>query len=170
MKSKYNKISVVLILLTLVYVIYLTYISTNNLLVGATISENKQGEIKIKDVEDFTMAYYAGVQKGDIVKNINGQNVKSINIQMNKLKNVNSMVVDRNGHDIEIKLNLFNDRNFSTYLIPIIFYVVCLFCCFFIIKINEEKKLEICFGANCISFVCFNRIYQCWRIGKRRFA
>ncbi|MGR4046889.1 histidine kinase [Bacillus velezensis] len=142
MKSKYNKVSVVLILLTLVYVIYLTYISTNNLLVGATISENKQGEIKIKDVEDFTMAYYAGVQKGDIVKNINHQNVKSINIQMNKLKNVNSMVVDRNGHDIEIKLNLFNDRNFSTYLIPIIFYVVCLFCCFFIIKINEEKNLK----------------------------
>lgn len=142
MKSKYNKISVVLILFTLVYVIYLTYISTNNLLVGATISENKQGEIKIKDVEDFTMAYYAGVQKGDIVKNINHQNVKSINIQMNKLKNVNSMVVDRNGHDIEIKLNLFNDRNFSTYLIPIIFYVVCLFCCFFIIKINEEKNLK----------------------------
>lgn len=46
MKSKYNKISVVLILLTLVYVIYLTYISTNNLLVGATISENKQGDRK----------------------------------------------------------------------------------------------------------------------------
>ncbi|PAC86910.1 sensor histidine kinase, partial [Bacillus subtilis] len=28
-----------------------------------------------------------------------------------------------------------------TYLIPLIFYIVCLFCCFFILKINESKNL-----------------------------
>ncbi len=41
MKSRTNKISVLLVVISLLYVIYLTYISNNNLLVGATVSKGR---------------------------------------------------------------------------------------------------------------------------------
>ncbi|MEC0397609.1 histidine kinase [Bacillus subtilis] len=87
------------------------------------------------------MASYSGIEKGDIVKRINNKKINTNEIKMNKLKNVSSMIVERNGHNLELKMTLFNDKNFTTYLIPLIFYIVCLFCCFFILKINESKNL-----------------------------
>ncbi|TYS07913.1 histidine kinase [Bacillus subtilis] len=141
MKSRNNKISVVLVVLSLIYVIYLTYISNNNLLVGATVSKGKNGDIVITNVDEFSMASYSGIEKGDIVKSINNKKINTNEIKMNKLKNVSSMIVERNGHNLELKMTLFNDKNFTTYLIPLIFYIVCLFCCFFILKINESKNL-----------------------------
>ncbi|RPK04616.1 hypothetical protein EH11_01021 [Bacillus subtilis] len=141
MKSRNNKISVVLVVLSLIYVIYLTYISNNNLLVGATVSKGKNGDIVITNVDEFSMASYSGIEKGDIVKRINNKKINTNEIKMNKLKNVSSMIVERNGHNLELKMTLFNDKNFTTYLIPLIFYIVCLFCCFFILKINESKNL-----------------------------
>ncbi|AKL86141.1 ComP [Bacillus atrophaeus UCMB-5137] len=141
MKARYNKISILLVLMSLVYVIYLTYISNNNLLVGASVSKNKKSDVVITNVEDYTMAYYSGIQKGDIVKRINNSNINPNEIKMNKLKNVSSMIVERDGKNVELKLTLLNDKNFSTYLIPLIFYAVCLFCCLFILKINESKNL-----------------------------
>lgn len=141
MKSRTNKISVLLVVISLLYVIYLTYISNNNLLVGATVSKGKNGDVVITNVDEYSMASYSGIEKGDIVKRINNQKINTKEIKMNKLKNVSSMVVERNGKDVELKLTLFNDKNFSTYLIPLMFYIVCLFCCLFIIKINESKDL-----------------------------
>lgn len=141
MKSRNNKISVLLVVLSLIYVIYLTYISNNNLLVGATVSKGKNGDIVITNVDEFSMASYSGIEKGDIVKSINNKKINTNEIKMNKLKNVSSMIVERNGHNLELKMTLFNDKNFTTYLIPLIFYIVCLFCCFFILKINESKNL-----------------------------
>ncbi|MCI4168774.1 histidine kinase [Bacillus spizizenii] len=141
MKSRNNKISVVLVLLSLIYVIYLTYISNNNLLVGATVSKGKNGDIVITNVDEFSMASYSGIEKGDIVKSINNKKINTNEIKMNKLKNVSSMIVERNGQNLELKMTLFNDKNFTTYLIPLIFYIVCLFCCLFILKINESKNL-----------------------------
>ncbi|MGG0136985.1 histidine kinase [Bacillus subtilis] len=135
MKSRNNKISVVLVVLSL------TYISNNNLLVGATVSKGKNGDIVITNVDEFSMASYSGIEKGDIVKSINNKKINTNEIKMNKLKNVSSMIVERNGHNLELKMTLFNDKNFTTYLIPLIFYIVCLFCCFFILKINESKNL-----------------------------
>ncbi|WP_326110348.1 histidine kinase [Bacillus subtilis] len=119
----------------------MTYISNNNLLVGATVSKGKNGDIVITNVDEFSMASYSGIEKGDIVKRINNKKINTNEIKMNKLKNVSSMIVERNGHNLELKMTLFNDKNFTTYLIPLIFYIVCLFCCFFILKINESKNL-----------------------------
>ncbi|MGV6973139.1 histidine kinase [Bacillus halotolerans] len=141
MKSRNNQISVVLVLLSLIYVIYLTYISNNNLLVGATVTKDKNGDIVITNVDEFSMASYSGIEKGDIVRSINNKKINTNEIKMNKLKNVSSMIVERNGQNHELKMTLFNDKNFTTYLIPLIFYIVCLFCCFFILKINESKNL-----------------------------
>lgn len=114
MKARYNKISILLVLMSLVYVIYLTYISNNNLLVGASVSKNKKSDVVITNVEDYTMAYYSGIQKGDIVKRINNSNINPNEIKMNKLKNVSSMIVERDGKNVELKLTLLNDKNFST--------------------------------------------------------
>ncbi len=64
MKSRTNKISVLLVVISLLYVIYLTYISNNNLLVGATVSKGKNGDVVITNVDEYSMASYSGIEKG----------------------------------------------------------------------------------------------------------
>lgn len=64
MKAWYNKVSIFLILVSLVYVTYLTYISSSKLLVGAAVAENQDNEVVITNIEEFSTAYYSGIQKG----------------------------------------------------------------------------------------------------------
>lgn len=141
MKSWHNKISIFLIIISLVYVAYLTYISSNKLLVGATLEKNKANEVVITNIEEFSVAYDSGIEKGDIVKSIDNHEVNSSFNVKKKINHASSIVVERDGKDLEVKFDVMNDSNFSTFLIPLIFYIVCLFCCFFILKINESKKL-----------------------------
>ncbi|PRR96579.1 histidine kinase [Bacillus atrophaeus] len=142
MKAWHNKISILLILISLVYVGYLTYISSNKLLVGTTLEKNKANEAVITNIEEFSIAYDSGVQKGDVIKSINNHKLtSSFDVQKNDLNHVSSLIVERDGKEIKINFDLMSGSNFSTLLIPLIFYIVCLFCCFFILKINETKKL-----------------------------
>ncbi|MCY9296086.1 histidine kinase [Bacillus inaquosorum] len=142
MKAWYNKVSIFLILVSLVYVSYLTYISSSKLLVGAAVAKNQDNEVVITNIEEFSTAYYSGIQKGDVVKSINNHKVKRpLEVQKYNSNHVNSIVVERNGAKVKIKPDLMNDGNFTTFVIPLIFYIACLFCCFFILKINESKKL-----------------------------
>ncbi|MCY8280729.1 hypothetical protein, partial [Bacillus inaquosorum] len=66
MKAWYNKVSIFLILVSLVYVSYLTYISSSKLLVGAAVAKNQDNEVVITNIEEFSTAYYSGIQKGDV--------------------------------------------------------------------------------------------------------
>ncbi|MCY9134295.1 PDZ domain-containing protein, partial [Bacillus atrophaeus] len=86
MKAWHNKISILLILISLVYVGYLTYISSNKLLVGTTLEKNKANEAVITNIEEFSIAYDSGVQKGDVIKSINNHKLtSSFDVQKNDL-------------------------------------------------------------------------------------
>ncbi|MEK3708882.1 histidine kinase [Bacillus sp. FSL K6-1005] len=150
MKLSKNTYSIILILLSMSYIFYLTYINVNNLFVGATANVNNKGQIEITRVSDYTMAYYAGVKKGDIVIKINqNQNVEPKDLKQNTLKNVRSMTVIRSGEIVEIKnLSLISEDNLFVYLIPVIFFFVCLSCIILILKINKEKNLVSAFILN----------------------
>jgi two-component system sensor histidine kinase ComP len=142
MRAWYNKVSIFLILVSLVYVTYLTYISSSKLLVGAAVAKNHDNEVVVTDIEEFSTAYYSGLQKGDVIKSINNHKVKRpLEVQKYNSNHVTSIVVERDGEKVKVKPDLMNDGNFSTFIIPLIFYIACLFCCFFVLKINESKKL-----------------------------
>ncbi|MED3334557.1 histidine kinase [Bacillus velezensis] len=141
MKLSKNTYSILLILLSLSYIFYLTYINVNNLFVGATANVNNKNQIEITKVSDYTMAYYAGVKKGDIVIKINqNKSVEPKDLKQNTLKNVRSMTVERSGEIVDLKnLSLLSEDNLFVYLIPVIFFFVCLSCIILILKINKEQ-------------------------------
>lgn len=72
MQKFYSKLTVILIILSFIYVIYISYINVFNIFVGAVVSVNSDGQLEIEDVVDFTDSYYAGVRKGDIILEVNG--------------------------------------------------------------------------------------------------
>lgn len=128
MKLSKNTYSILLILLSLSYIFYLTYINVNNLFVGATANVNNKNQIEITKVSDYTMAYYAGVKKGDIVIKINqNKSVEPKDLKQNTLKNVRSMTVERSGEIVDLKnLSLLSEDNLFVYLIPVIFSLYAL--------------------------------------------
>lgn len=143
MQKFYSKLTVILIILSFIYVIYISYINVFNIFVGAVVSVNSDGQLEIEDVVDFTDSYYAGVRKGDIILEVNGNKEPTEEVRRGYLANVKSLVVDRHGDEIVIEnVRLLSQENLFIYLIPIIFYSICLFCIFMILKINKSRKKE----------------------------
>lgn len=139
MQKFYSKLTVILIILSFIYVIYISYINVFNIFVGAVVSVNSDGQLEIEDVVDFTDSYYAGVRKGDIILEVNGNKEPTEEVRRGYLANVKSLVVDRHGDEIVIEnVRLLSQENLFIYLIPIIFYSICLFCIFMILKINSQ--------------------------------
>lgn len=143
MQKFYSKLTVILLILSFIYVIYISYINVFNIFVGAVVSVNSDGQLEIEDVVDFTDSYYAGVRKGDIILEVNGNKEPTKEVRRGYLANVKSLVVDRHGDEIEIEnVSLLSQENLFIYLIPIIFYSISLFCIFMILKINKARKKE----------------------------
>lgn len=122
MQKFYSKLTVILIILSFIYVIYISYINVFNIFVGAVVSVNSDGQLEIEDVVDFTDSYYAGVRKGDIILEVNGNKEPTEEVRRGYLANVKSLVVDRHDDEIVIEnVRLLSQENLFIYLIPIIF-------------------------------------------------
>lgn len=83
MRKFYSKLTVILVILSFIYVIYISYINVFNIFVGAAVKENSHGQLEVVDVDNFTDSYLAGVRKGDIILEVNGNKN-----QLKKLKEV----------------------------------------------------------------------------------
>lgn len=84
MRKFYSKLTVILVILSFIYVIYISYINVFNIFVGANfVKENSHGQLEVVDVDNFTDSYLAGVRKGDIILEVNGNKN-----QLKKLKEV----------------------------------------------------------------------------------
>ncbi|MGE6629908.1 histidine kinase [Bacillus sp. NPDC077027] len=143
MQKFYSKLTVILVILSFIYVIYISYINVFNIFVGAVVSVNSHGQLEIVDVEDFTDSYYAGVRKGDIILEVNGNKEPVEEVRRGYLANVKSLVVDRHGDEIVLEnVRLLSRENLFIYLIPVILYSICLFCIFMILKMNKSNKKE----------------------------
>ncbi|MFS0655575.1 ATP-binding protein [Bacillus sp. 179-C3.3 HS] len=143
MQKFYSRLTFILIILSFIYVIYISYINVFNIFVGAVVSVNSDGQLEIVDVVDFTDSYYAGVRKGDIILEVNGNKEPTEEVRREYLANVKSLVVDRHGDEIVIEnVSLLSQENLFIYLIPLILYMICLFCIFMILKINKSRKKE----------------------------
>ncbi len=135
MRKFYSKLTVILVILSFIYVIYISYINVFNIFVGAAVKENSQGQLEVVDVDNFTDSYLAGVRKGDIILEVNGNKKPVEEVKRGFLANVKSLVVDRHGDKIDLEnVRLLSQANLFIYLIPVILYSICLFCIFMILK------------------------------------
>ncbi|AGN37741.1 MAG: histidine kinase [Bacillus sp. (in: Bacteria)] len=146
MKSYYNKVSLVLILLSFIYVLYVCYLSFNNNLVGLKVKNLDEYSLEVVEVKKHTLAAdYAELKEGDIIHRINGQQVPFKKDKEYTLSNVLTLTIERNGkvfeNDSLIYLDLVSYDSFFIFIIPLIFYFLCLICVYFIFKVNKSKNL-----------------------------
>ncbi|MED4857109.1 histidine kinase [Bacillus atrophaeus] len=142
----YKLLSLVFIILSFVYVIYLTYISVFNIFVGADVKINEQGKLEVTKVVDYTDEYYSGVKKGDIILEVDGEKGSEVQLTSGRLVNVKSLIVERDNKSFHLQnVSLISEENLFMYLIPIISYSICLFCIFFVYRINKVRKSSSAF-------------------------
>lgn len=163
----YKYLSLAFIILSFVYVVYLSYISVFNIFVGADVKINEQGKLEVTKVVDYTDEYYSGVKKGDIILEVNGQKGSEIQLESGRLVNVESLTVERDNKSFHLQnVSLISEENLFMYLIPLISYSICLFCIFFVYRINKVRKSPSAFVL--ILFLLFVSVAYVSACGARR--
>ncbi|CUB17831.1 MULTISPECIES: ATP-binding protein [Bacillus] len=147
MKITYTKLSAFLVFLSFLFVIYVSYIYVFDIFNGARVAENKNGQAEVVKVEYLSLAYTSGLEEGDIILKINGEPANNKDHLINgELRNVQRIDIQRGNQMITLKnKTLIGQESLFVYLIPLILYSICLFCIFFIIRINKEAQRKSAF-------------------------
>lgn len=133
MKSSLKFISILLVLLSFVYSIYICYLCFNNAFEGAKLKYNSHNQLVVIEVEEHSLAEYAGLKKGDILLEIDGKSItKKREPAEDILSWAYSVTVKRDAEvvDINTKETFLGYDIFFVFLIPVTFYLLCLFCIF----------------------------------------
>ncbi|MBR0583895.1 histidine kinase [Bacillus altitudinis MN12] len=147
MKLTYTKWSTIFVFLSFLFVIYISYIYVFDIFNGARVEKNGHGQTEVVNVEYLSLAYSSGLKEGDIILKINGQsNLIQDHMINGKLRNVQRIDIQRGNQIISLKnKTLIGRESLFVYLIPLLLYSICLFCIFFIIKINKEPQRKSAF-------------------------
>ncbi|WP_353854687.1 ATP-binding protein [Bacillus sp. Bos-x628] len=147
MKLTYTKLSALFVFLSFLFVIYISYIYVFDIFNGARVAKNENGQAEVVNVEYLSLAYTSGLKKGDIILKINGEsNLTKDHMINGKLKNVQRIDIKRGNQIISLKnKTLIGRESLFIYLIPLVLYSICLFCIFFIIRINKETQRKSAF-------------------------
>ncbi|QAT67950.1 histidine kinase [Bacillus glycinifermentans] len=112
---------------------------------------NAKNEYQVFQIEKGSLAQSLGFKNGDIIREINGKNVdklKSNEEELEKeLNDVKSLIVERDGEIglVETGYELLSYESFFLFIIPMIFYLLSLFCVYFIIKSNKKLNAASAF-------------------------
>ncbi|MEK5323494.1 histidine kinase [Aeribacillus sp. FSL M8-0254] len=105
--------------------------------IGANLKLNEKGQVEIVDLDPAAWASKAGIKKGDILLELNGERIQGINIQLQqdsilKIKSQDGIKV------LKVENLIFSEHSLYMLIIPLIIYFLCLFCSYFIYKSNEK--------------------------------
>ncbi|MEK5135401.1 ATP-binding protein [Bacillus sp. FSL W8-0645] len=147
MKFTYTKLSAFLVFLSFLFVIYISYIYVFDIFNGARVAKNNEGQVEVVNVEYLSLAYSSGLKEGDIILKINSESVSNTDHMINgKLRNVQRIDIQRDNQIITLKnKTLIGQESLFVYLIPLVLYTICLFCIFFIIRINRKPQRKSAF-------------------------
>ncbi|SCA87564.1 ATP-binding protein [Bacillus glycinifermentans] len=151
MNVNYNKLSLIIILISLAFVPYIIYVNLHSSYLGMTMEFNAKNEYQVFQIEKGSLAQSLGFKNGDIIREINGKNVdklKSNEEELEKeLNDVKSLIVERDGEIglVETGYELLSYESFFLFIIPMIFYLLSLFCVYFIIKSNKKLNAASAF-------------------------
>ncbi|UAY68807.1 ATP-binding protein [Bacillus paralicheniformis] len=142
MKFSLKIISVILVCLSFIYSCYVVYICYNNLFVGAYLEYDSDNQLVVDYVEEDSLADYTGLKAGDIILEVNHEKPRKDVPKNSILSNVSSLSIERNGQIIttDTRDTIISYDILFTVLIPIVFYLLCLFCIILILKSKKTKK------------------------------
>ncbi|MCY8713053.1 ATP-binding protein [Bacillus haynesii] len=142
MKFSLKVISVILVCLSFIYSCYVVYICYNNLFVGAYLKYDSDNQLVVDYVEEDSLADYTGLKAGDIILEVNHEKPRKDVPKNSILSNVSSLSIERNGQIIttDTRDTIISYDILFTVLIPIVFYLLCLFCIILILKSKKTKK------------------------------
>ncbi|MFB6498359.1 ATP-binding protein [Bacillus haynesii] len=142
MKFSLKIISVILVCFSFIYSCYVVYICYNNLFVGAYLKYDSDNQLVVDYVEEDSLADYTGLKAGDIILEVNHEKPRKDVPKNSILSNVSSLSIERNGQIIttDTRDTIISYDILFTVLIPIVFYLLCLFCIILILKSKKTKK------------------------------
>ncbi|WP_187444585.1 ATP-binding protein [Bacillus swezeyi] len=144
MRVNYNKLSLIIILLSLSLVPYIINVNLHSSYLGMTMQFNEKNEYQVFEIEKGSLAQSLGFKKGDIIREINGKSVEKLRSEDGKLadelSDVKSIIVERDEEIgiVETGYELVSYESLFLFIIPMMFYLLSLFCVYFIIKSNKK--------------------------------
>ncbi|MEC1533350.1 ATP-binding protein [Bacillus haynesii] len=145
MKFSLKFVTGLLILTSFIYSIYVSYLFFNNLFVGTELKYNSKQQLEVIEVTMDSPADYSGLKKGDIIYRINDEKITEKNRpdEDEALFHVYSLTILRDNEYIDImtKDYFISYDILFVYLIPMIFYLLCLLCIYMILKASKSKKV-----------------------------
>ncbi|TWK15602.1 Sensor histidine kinase ComP [Bacillus licheniformis] len=139
--------------------------------VGTELKYNSRQQLEVTEVTTDSPADYSGLKKGDIIYRINDEKITEKNRpdEDEALFHVYSLTILRDNEYIDImtKDYFISYDILFVYLIPMIFYLLCLLCIYMILKASKSKKSDIVIFINRFFIGHFNSIHECWWSIKR---
>lgn len=142
MKFSLKFISLILVAISFVYTIFVVYLCYNNMFVGAYLKYNSKNQLVVDYVEEDSLADYTGLKAGDIILEVNNEKPSDKEPKKSILSDVRSLSIERDGEIIttDTREAIISYDILFTVFIPVIFYLLCMFCVFLILKSNKTKK------------------------------
>ena len=142
MKFSLKLVSVTLVVITCIYTFFVIYLCYNNMFVGAYLAYNSKNQLVVDYVEEDSLADYTGLKAGDIILEVNNEKPSKKEPKNKILADVRSLSIERNGKIIttDTRDTIISYDVLFTVLIPIVFYLLCMFCVFLILKSNKTNK------------------------------
>ncbi|MCY9216020.1 ATP-binding protein [Bacillus haynesii] len=142
MKFSLKLVSVTLVVITCIYTFFVIYLCYNNMFVGAYLAYNSKNQLVVDYVEEDSLADYTGLKAGDIILEVNNEKPSKKEPKNKILADVRSLSIERNGKIIttDTRDTIISYDVLFTVLIPVVFYLLCMFCVFLILKSNKTNK------------------------------
>ncbi|HZH59374.1 MAG TPA: histidine kinase [Metabacillus sp.] len=147
MSNNFNKTYIFFVILSIVFSIYLITLNINHPYVGANVKINENEEIVITNLEPKSWAEKIGIQIGDVLVEVNGDNPlnhKPI-ADYHVIEQVESFSLSRDGDVTEYSIlneTIFSTQSLLIIIIPFTVLTLCLFCSFYIYKSNKRSNLK----------------------------
>ncbi|MDQ0857647.1 sensor histidine kinase [Bacillus sp. V2I10] len=148
----FNKLYFITLFLSFILVVYFLSIGIKYPYVGASVRFNDADKLEITLIEPNTWASKVGLKIGDTVTRINHEHAHEHYpaVRYGMLEQLENVTIERDGNDISyvVKDSIISHQSLFLVVVPIILYVLCLFCSYFIYKTNKKLKLQSAFLLN----------------------
>ncbi|MDQ0229777.1 histidine kinase [Metabacillus malikii] len=146
MKFPFKKLFQLSVILSIILTIYIIIFNFNFPYIGAGVKITPENEMVVTAVEPKTWADKVGIERGDIILEINNTTPLTHQpaLTYGLLEQVNTLEVMQDGiiKKLSVPATLFSYQTVFIIVIPLTVLLLCIFCMFYIYKSNKETNLK----------------------------
>ncbi|MDA7028053.1 histidine kinase [Bacillus sp. CLL-7-23] len=142
MKRFLRIVTLILVCMSFIHTLLIAYLCFDNLFVGANLKLNSNNQLEVVNIAEDSLADYTGLKVGDVILKVNNEKPSFQEPKERVLSNARTLTVERNGEIIttDTRDTIISYDILFTVLIPILFYLLSLFCIYLVFKSNKAKK------------------------------